>query len=361
MKDVAEGLAAHGVGGEAEQRSGGGVGKNDFSAGVGDQDGFGEGAQRGGGEGGGERVIVGRGGGREVGGQGDGEADDPREVAFAGEAAVRAEEHGHGVAVLAAEADSFREGAVAGSAGEQPSFESTGRRFGRECGGEGYGLGGELALLVAEEFFPGWGEPENLAGEIEFEGGERSAAAEVLEPGLVGEGFLLELFTIGDVEMDTDDAGEFAGCGDHLKTAALDPNPMATPMLHAKLDVEGAGADGGLFADFVGCRGGVFGVDELMPSRERVGQFGVGVAHDFFPRRGKEHPVDREVKVEKARGALVGEQCEARSGVVQIRGDDGWRRESLGVTTSGGLTQVSWHPAMRRSAWRGNRCRPDGR
>ena len=323
MKDVSDRLAAEGFGGETKEGRGGGVGENDFAAGVGDEDGLGEGAQRLGDEGGREAVAVGRGGRGEVGGQGNGEADDAGEVAFAGEAAVGAEEDGHGTAVLGAEADRLDERGLAGGAREQPRFEAAGRLFGGEGGGEGRGRGGEFAFGVAEEFFPRGREPEKFAGEIEFEGGEGAAAAEVLEPGLVGEGVFLELFALGNVEMETDDALEFAGGAYELEADALNPHPVAAPVFHAELDAEGAGADGEFFTDLVGCGGGVFGVDVLVPGVERVGQFGIGVAEDFFPGGRKAHAAGGELEVEETGSAFFGEQSETGGGVVAARGGRG--------------------------------------
>ena len=54
-------------------------------------------------------------------------------------------------------------------------------------------------------------------------------------------------------------------------------------------------------------------MDQLPPLIDRVGQFGVEVAEDFFPRGGIMGPAGLEVEVEEPRRALFGQQPEARN------------------------------------------------
>ena len=111
--------------------------------------------------------------------------------------------------------------------------------------------------------------------------------------------------------MESDHALERAVGADDLEAEALDPDPVAEPVLHAELDAEGPGTDGELLAELVGGGAGVVGVDQLPPVVDRVGQLGVGVAQKLLPGRRVAGAAALDVEVEKPDGALLGEQPEA--------------------------------------------------
>ncbi len=341
-EDVAERLVGELFGREMEKAEGGGIGVEDFSDGVGDEHAFGERGEGVLGERGGEFVAGQRGG--EDGGSGSDEADDAGEIAFAGERAVGAEEDGKLRAILAVEEDGFDEVRLSGSAKEEPRVDAAREFVGREGDGERGELVGEFVVAVAEGFFPGGGEPEGFVGEIEVEGAERAGAAEKFEPFVVGEGGFLELLAFGDVEVEADDAFEFAGGGEDLDADALDPHPVAEPVLHAELDGEWAGADGEFAAELIGGGGGVVGMDELAPGFERVGKFGVDVAENFFPGRRVGDAAGAEIEIEETGGAFVGEQGETRIAIGAVDGRcgcDGGGLDGGDVGVGGGFFEAN--------------------
>ena len=339
-EDRGERLTRELGGGPAKEAGGGRVGEEDAAAGIGDQHAFAEGGKGRGGE-----RFVEAGGGRGDGrhrsarlggglgrGQGADEADDADEIALAVESAVRAEQKRAGFAVGGEERDRLDERRAAGRAAEEPDFQP-GNRFG---GGQATAEGGEGVgfLVVAEQPSPGGGHPVELLGEIEFEGAERTGgAAEVLEPGIVGEAGLFEFAAFGDVEAETGDAFEFPGGADLLESGALEPDVVAAAMAHAELDEDAPRAGGVLAAEEIGRGGGVVGVDVLQPGVVGVGQLGVDVAEEFFPDRGVADAVGREMQVEVADDVLLDEQRETV--LERGRDRDGGRRLDDGDVAGG--------------------------
>ena len=133
--------------------------------------------------------------------------------------------------------------------------------------------------------------------------------------------------------MQTDDALEFALRGDDAQAGAVQPDPVAEAVLHPVLDGESVLArGGGVGAELIGRSERVFGVDELLPGFVGVGQLGIDVAEEFFPRRRVVSGVGLEIEVEDGE-PLVG--CEQADALLE-RGRGGGRRRGCGGGRGGG-------------------------
>src|SRR3954447_21227252 len=104
-----------------------------------------------------------------------------------------------------------------------------------------------------------------VVNEIEFEGAERTAVAELLQARVVRDAGFLEFTALGGVDTEAGDALEFAARAYFLETGAEQPNVVATPMLHPKFDRDAAHAGGVFLADEIRRGFRIFRVDARQP------------------------------------------------------------------------------------------------